>query len=64
MNALARSALFAAIQGKDRQKLWNEKIASAEGVEIFFTGEQFNQDAVSYTHLDVYKRQVQGLMYA
>jgi hypothetical protein len=44
VNALARSALFAAIQGKDRQKLWNEKIASAEGVEIFFTGEQFNQD--------------------
>lgn len=44
VNALARSALFAAIQGKDRQKLWNEKIASAEGVEIFFTGEQLNQD--------------------
>jgi hypothetical protein len=43
-NDLARSALFAAIKGKDRQWWRNEKIATVDGIEIICTGEQLNQD--------------------
>lgn len=42
-NALIRSALFPAIKSKDRQWLKREKIASIDGVEIIFSGQQFNQ---------------------
>ncbi len=43
-NPLVRSALFAAIQGKDRQLLNDCEIATVEGWKIIFSGEQFNQD--------------------
>lgn len=43
-NPLVRSALFAAIKGKDRQLLNDYRIATIEGWEIIFSGEQFNQD--------------------
>src|SRR5712691_577914 len=43
-NDMARSALFACVQGKDRQMLEDALLATVEGVEIRFTGRQFNQD--------------------
>jgi hypothetical protein len=43
-NVIARSALFAAIKSKDRRKMHKEIVASQDGVEICFTGEQLNQD--------------------
>src|SRR5271170_1123622 len=43
-NVIARSALFAAIKSKDRRKMHKEIVASQEGIEISFTGEQLNQD--------------------
>jgi hypothetical protein len=44
VNAMARSALFACVQGKDRQILDNVLLATVAGVEIRFTGRQWNQD--------------------
>lgn len=44
VNEIASSALFAAIQGKDRQWLRDEAIASTSDTVVRFTGEQFNQD--------------------
>jgi hypothetical protein len=44
VNDMARSALFACIQGKDRQLLNKALLATVEGVEIRFTGRQWNQD--------------------
>jgi TrfA protein len=43
-NAVLRSALFPAIQSKDRRMLDNELIASIKGQEIRFTGKQLNQE--------------------
>lgn len=43
-NTFLRSALFAAIQGKDRVWLKNEVLASQRGITIIFTGEQLNQE--------------------
>lgn len=43
-NVIARSALFAAIKSKDRRQMHKEIVASQDGVEISFTGEQLNQD--------------------
>ena len=43
-NDAARSALFSCVQGKDRQTVKDELIATVDGVEIRFTGERFNQD--------------------
>ena len=43
-NPLVRSALFAAIKGKDRQLLNDCEIATVEGWKMIFSGEQFNQD--------------------
>lgn len=49
-NAVFRSGLFPALNNKQpRRFLKNEKLGSVSGVEVFFTGEQFNQ-----TDLDVY----------
>jgi len=42
-NDILRSALFAAIQGKTRRHLNNEVIASVDGVEIKFKGDQLDQ---------------------
>lgn len=44
VNLLVRSALFAAIQGKDRRWLQDEIIFSSGNTVISFTGEQLNQD--------------------
>jgi hypothetical protein len=43
-NVIARSALFAAIKSKDRRQMKKEIVASQDGVEISFSGEQLNQD--------------------
>jgi hypothetical protein len=43
-NDMARSALFSCVQGVDRRMLKNAVLATVDGVEIIFTGEQFNQD--------------------
>ena len=42
-NSTLRGALFAAIQGKDRQALQGELLATQNGVEIRFTGWQLDQ---------------------
>ena len=41
---MARSALFSCIQGKDRRFIKDALLATVNGVEIRFTGEQLNQD--------------------
>jgi len=43
-NDVARSALFSCVQGKDRRMLEDTLIVAVNGVEIRFTGRQFNQD--------------------
>lgn len=43
-NDMARSALFSCVQGKDRQMLDDVLLATVDGVEIRFSGKQFNQD--------------------
>jgi len=43
-NAVLRSALFPAIHSKDRRFLNNELIASVDGIEVKYKGEQLNQD--------------------
>lgn len=43
-NDCARSALFAAIKGKDRRMLDNALLATVDSVKIHFTGKQLNQD--------------------
>ena len=43
-NDIARSALFSCIQGKDRRFIKDALLATVDGVEIRFTGEQLNQD--------------------
>ncbi len=43
-NVAARAALFAAIQGEDRELLDKAVLASQDGIEIIFTGRQLNQD--------------------
>lgn len=42
-NIILRSALFAAIQGKDRRFIKDEMIAAYSGIEIKFRGEQLDQ---------------------
>lgn len=44
VNILARSSLFSAIQGKDRQLVWNKKIAGDGGNEMLWSGQELNQD--------------------
>ena len=43
-NSFIRSALFAAIQSKDRVFVKEEILASQQGVTVKFTGEQLNQE--------------------
>jgi hypothetical protein len=43
-NSFIRSALFSAIQGKDRQFLKDYTVASQDGITVKFTGEQLNQE--------------------
>jgi len=43
-NVIARTSLFAAIKGKDRRLMDKELVASQDGVEIRFSGRQWNQD--------------------
>jgi len=42
-NPVIRSALFPAIKSKDRRLLDREKIAALDGVEIIYSGRQWNQ---------------------
>lgn len=49
-NEFSRSALFAAIQAKNRTYLENQQIASQEGYTIIYTGQRLDQ-----THLDVFE---------
>lgn len=49
-NSFIRSALFAAIQSKDRKFMKEAILASQDGITIKFTGEQLNQ-----TDLDVWE---------
>lgn len=44
VNEIASSALFAAIQGKDRKLLNDELIAAKGDTVMYFSGEQLNQD--------------------
>ena len=46
-NSFLRSALFSAIQSKDRVFVKNEIIFSQQGIKITFTGEQLNQEDLS-----------------
>jgi hypothetical protein len=43
-NSFLRSALFAAIQGKDRSFIKNGVVFSQQGITVKFTGEQLNQE--------------------
>lgn len=43
-NDMARSALFSAVQGASREMLKDRVLATIDGIEIIFTGEQLNQD--------------------
>lgn len=44
VNVIANSALFAAVQGKDRQLLNDAHLDTQDGIDIIFSGQQFNQD--------------------
>jgi hypothetical protein len=46
-NAIFRGACFPALNRKTRQFLKEKKLGSVDGVEIFFTGEQFDQSDLS-----------------
>ena len=46
-NSFIRSALFAAIQSKDRVFLREATLASQKGITVKFTGEQLNQEDLS-----------------
>ena len=46
-NSFIRSALFAAIQGKDRVFMREATLTSQKGIVVKFTGEQLNQDDLS-----------------
>lgn len=48
-NAVFRSALFPALSNQTRQFIKEKKLCSVSGVDVIFTGEQFDQ-----TDLDVY----------
>lgn len=52
-NAILRSALFAAIQGKGRRFVKGELLAALQGVQIRFTGEQLDQ-----SDLDVWEQAI------
>ncbi|MDD5272406.1 MAG: plasmid replication initiator TrfA [Methylovulum sp.] len=43
-NMTIRSALFAAIQGEDRQLFNDVILSSQDGIKVIFSGEQLNQD--------------------
>ena len=43
-NSFLRSALFSAIQSKDRTFIKGETIFSQQGIDVKFTGEQLNQE--------------------
>jgi TrfA protein len=46
-NTFIRSALFSAIQSKDRAYLKEEVLASQDGITVKFTGQQLNQEDLS-----------------
>jgi hypothetical protein len=46
-NSLIRSALFSAVQGKDRQYLEKATLYSQQGITVRYTGKQLNQEDLS-----------------
>jgi hypothetical protein len=51
-NSFLRSALFAAIQGKDREYLTEVTLASSKDITVKYTGQQLNQDDLTvWEHL-------------
>ena len=52
-NDILRSALFAAIQGKGREYFKHKLLASYDGVQIRYTGEQLDQ-----SDLDVWEQAI------
>lgn len=52
-NSFLRSALFAAVQGKDRQYLKNQTLSSLNGITVKFTGQQLDQ-----SDLDVWEQAI------
>ncbi len=61
-NSFIRSALFSAIQSKDRTFVKDEIVFSQQGIKITFTGEQLNQEdlALWETLVHIYKEQPLG----
>ena len=61
-NSFLRSALFAAIQGKDRANFKNAELFSQQGITITYTGEQLNQEdmTVWLALVDLMKRDPLG----
>jgi 5-methylcytosine-specific restriction endonuclease McrA len=53
-NSFLRSALFSAVQGKDRANLKDEIVASQDGIVISYTGEQLNQEDLTLWETLVY----------
>src|SRR5271165_2810453 len=43
-NTFLRSALFSAIQAKDRQFIKGQILAAQDGIQVKFTGQQLNQE--------------------
>jgi TrfA protein len=61
-NSLMRCALFAAIQGKDREYLRETKVFSQQGIIVTYTGERLNQEdlTVWLALVDLMKRDPLG----
>ena len=60
-SAFLRSALFSAIQSKDRVFLKRVVLASQEGITVRFTGEQLNQEDLTLWETLVHLAKVQPL---
>jgi hypothetical protein len=60
-SAFLRSALFSAIQSKDRVFLYGVVLASQEGVSVKFTGQQLNQEDLTLWETLVHLAKVQPL---
>jgi hypothetical protein len=60
-NGLLRSALFAAIQPGARRYIEEERIASLEGIEIIYTGQQLDQGDLSLWECALHLARLQEL---
>lgn len=59
-NALLRSALFAAIQGKGRRMMQRELLAAVDGIEVRFTGMQLEQSDLNVWETVIHFARLQG----